>query len=133
MENRYENQNCRPAHERKSGGSFLGTILIVIGVLWILKEIGWHVGLPGWQSMQQAGSNLMNLFHFGAISISWPVIILIAGLLVLAGRRVIGGLLVCLAVFLILPHFVIIPGILALLFFPVILLVLGIILISKIL
>lgn len=133
MENRYDKQPCHPTHERKSGGSFLGTILIVIGVLWILKEIGWHIGVPGWHSIHQAGSSFMNLFHFGALSLSWPVIILVVGLLLLAGRRVIGALLVCLALFLFLPHFVIIPGILALLFFPVVLLVVGIILISKIL
>ncbi len=133
MENQHRTyENCQ-RQEKKSSGSFLGFVLIVIGVLWILKEIGWHIGLPGWHAIQQAGSSFMNIFHFGAISVTWPVIILIVGLLLIAGRRLIGALLVCLAVFLFLPHFLIIPGILALLFFPVVLLVLGIILISKIL
>lgn len=133
MENRHRTQENCQGQARKSGGSFLGFVLIVIGVLWILKEIGWHIGMPGWDSVHRAGASFMNLFHFGALSLSWPVIILIVGLLLIAGRRVIGALLVCLAVFLFLPHFVIIPGILALLFFPVVLLVVGIILISKIL
>ncbi len=133
MENRHDKQQCQSTQERKSGGSFLGFVLIVVGVLWILKEIGWHIGVPGWYAVQQAGSSFMNIFHFGALSLSWPVVILIVGLLLLIGRRVIGALLVCLSIFLFLPHFVIIPGILALLFLPVVLLVVGIILISKIL
>jgi len=133
MENQTNMRPGCPSHERKSGSSFLGVVLIAIGVLWILKETGWHIGLPDWHSVHQAGSSFMNLFHFGSISLGWPIIILIVGLLLLAGRRVFGALLVCLAVFLFLPHFSIISGIFALLFFPVVLLVIGIILVSRIL
>lgn len=130
-----ENQHCsRHEHKREknSSGSFLGVILIIVGVLWVLKEIGWHIGLPGWHTIREATSSLMNVFHFGALSVTWPIILLIAGVLLIAGRRLVGLLLILFAVFFILPHFII-PGILAIIFFPVLLVVLGIILISKIL
>lgn len=132
MENHHHKQEFTHGRERKSNGSFLGIILVVIGILWILKEIGWHIGLPGWHAVREASSNLLNIFHVGAFTITWPVILLLVGVLLIAGRRLIGTLLIILAVLFLLPHLVI-PGILAILFLPVILIVLGIILISRIL
>ncbi|WP_159518733.1 hypothetical protein [Sunxiuqinia indica] len=118
------------ARERKSRGSFLGTVLVVIGILWILKEIGWQLGLPGWHVVQDAGASFLNIFHFGAISVTWPVILLLVGVLLIVGRRLIGALFLVFAILFLLPH-LIIPGILLVLFFPLILIILGIVLISK--
>ncbi|WP_299580974.1 hypothetical protein [uncultured Sunxiuqinia sp.] len=132
MENNSYRQERKCSKERKSDGSFLGTVLIIVGVLWILKEFGWHIGLPGWHAVREGMSNFFNIFHVGAVSITWPVILLIVGVLLLAGRRLVGALLLVLAVLFVLPH-VIIPGILTIVFFPIILVVVGIILISKIL
>ena len=132
MENHQYRQDKHPQRERKSSGSLLGTVLIIIGLLWILKEFGWHIGLPGWHAVREGATNFFNIFHVGAITITWPVILLIVGILLLAGRRLIGTLLIIVAVLFLLPHFII-PGILTILFFPVILLVVGIILIIRIL
>ena len=134
MENYHQHRHERHDYrERSSGGSFLGIVLLIIGLLWILKEIGWHIGLPGWDSVQYATGSFLNIFHVAAWSITWPVIILIVGFILLIGRRLIGTILVLLALFLFLPHLIIIPGILAIVFFPVLLIVLGIILISRLL
>lgn len=119
--------------ERRSGPSFLGIVLLVVGLLWILKEIGWHIGLPGWDAVNHAAGSFLNIFHVAAVAITWPVILLIVGILLLIGRRLVGTVLVLLALFLFLPHLMIIPGILAVIFFPVILIVLGIIIISRLL
>ena len=132
MENHHYKQDHNRDCERKSSGSFLGTVLIIIGVLWVLKEIGWHIGLPGWHAVHHAATNFFNIFQVGAIAITWPVILLVVGVILLAGRRLIGTLLIVLAVVFLLPH-LIIPGILAIIFLPVLLVIVGIILISKIL
>ena len=131
MENQHDyRQKHHQVNEKKSGGSFLGTILIVIGLLWILKEVGWHLSLPGWHAIQHSASSFLNIFHVAAWSVTWPLVLLIVGVLLVLGRRFIGALLIVGALFLFLPHFII-PGILVILFFPVLLVVLGIILISK--
>lgn len=114
----------------RKGVSFLGVLLIVIGVLWVLKEVGWHIGLPAWDSVSHSFVNFLNIFQIGAWSVSWPVVVLIVGVLLLVGRRLVGTLLILLALFLFLPHFII-PGILIILFFPILIVVVGIILISK--
>lgn len=133
MENQQENRSRHyQMREKRSGGSFLGIILIIIGLLWLLKEIGWHVGFPDWGTVRDSTSGFRNIFHFGAWAVSWPVVLLVVGVLLIAGRRLIGALLVFLALFLFLPG-IIIPGILAILFLPVILIVVGIILISRLL
>lgn len=134
MENYHNHRTETHYHrERRSGGSFLGVVLLIVGLLWILKEIGWHIGLPGWNAVQHATGSFLNIFHFAAWTITWPIILLVVGFLLIAGRRLIGTVLVLLALFLFLPHFIIIPGILAIIFFPVLLIVLGIILISRLL
>ena len=134
MENHhYNRQPNHHARERRSGGSFLGMVLLVIGLLWLLKEVGWHVGMPGWNAVHHSFGNFLNIFHFGAIAVTWPLVLLIVGFLLLVGRRIIGALLIFLALILFLPHFIIIPGILAVIFFPVLLVVLGIIIISRLL
>ena len=134
MENYHETKGrycCSERRERK--GSFLGTVLIVLGVLWILKEIGWLHGMPGWDSVRHSFLNFTNVFHFNAINITWPVILLVVGILLIAGRRLIGTLLILLAVFILLPGSIIIPGILTVFFLPVILIILGIIVIGRLL
>ena len=133
MDNNYQNRQVHHhARHRRSGGSFLGTLLIILGLIFILKEIGWHIGLPAWDAMRHSFGNFLNVFHLQAWNITWPVILLVVGILVVAGRRVIGTLLIVLALIFVLPH-IVIPGLVALLFFPVLLVILGVILISKIL
>ena len=132
MENRrYNTCGNREMKEKKSGGSFLGFILITIGIIWLLKETGWHVGLPGWGMLQESTSDFFNIFHFGAWSVTWPVILLVVGVVLIAGRRLIGAFLIVFALLLFLPV-IIVPGIIAMLFFPVVLVIAGIIIISKI-
>ena len=113
MEHSRENRGtCRNIQsEHKRPGSLLGTILIIVGILWILREIGWQI----------------NTWDIGL-----PEILLIVGVILIVGRRFIGTLLVVLAILLFLPH-LIIPGILLFLLFPVLLIVLGVIVITRLL
>ncbi len=134
MENHMNSRStcCGDRHRKKNSGSFWGTILIIIGLFWILKEYGWHIGLPGWDAFRHAMIGFVNIFHVNAWSVSLPVILLIIGVLLLIGRRLIGTLLIIFAILFLLPH-LIVPGILAILFFPVLLIVLGIIVLTRLL
>lgn len=134
MENHHEvRRESHRSKEHNKGGSFLGTILIILGIGWILKEIGWLHGFPGWHAVQHSFHSFTNIFHFGALNITWPLILLVVGIVLLAGRRFVGAILVLLAIIFFLPGFLIIPGILTVFFLPVILIILGIVVISRLL
>ncbi|MCW0482626.1 hypothetical protein [Gaoshiqia sediminis] len=118
--------------EKRRGGSFLGTILIIVGLLWILKEFGWQLGFPAVESIRHAIAGVFTIFRVHAWTFGLPVLLLIAGVLLVIGHRGIGIFLLVLAVLLFMPH-LIIPGILAIIFFPVLLIIVGIILLTKLL
>ncbi len=134
MEN--HNQVRHESHHSKrsdKGGSFLGVVLIILGIGWILRETGVLYGIPGWHSVQHSFQSVAHGFRGDFMGLSWPLILLIAGVVLVAGRRLIGAILILLAIFFFLPGFVIIPGILTIFLLPVILIILGIVVISRLL
>ncbi|MGQ8336110.1 hypothetical protein ACUNWD_06120 [Sunxiuqinia sp. A32] len=132
MEKEHYSRHRHEEHPKK-GSSTLGTILIILGLYFILKETGWLHGIPGWDVFRSSFSNFFNIFHFHAINITWPLVLLIVGAFLIMGRRIIGGILVLLAILFFLPGLIIIPGILAVFLLPVLLIILGVIVISRIL
>jgi hypothetical protein len=117
-------------HKRHSG-SFWAYVLIIIGILWILKQSGWDIHLPGIGDFFSGVSHFFtNLAHwsFGAII---PIIIILIGISLLAGRRFFGALIFVLLLMIFIPNFLIIPGIFMILFFPLLLIIIGIIILSK--
>jgi len=117
--------------DKRNSGSFWAYVLIIIGILWILKKSGWDINLPDIGDFFAGIGNFFgNLFHLTAGS-AFPVLILIAGIILIAGRRFFGALLLVLLIMIVIPHFLIIPGILMILFFPIILIIIGIIILSK--
>ena len=116
---------------RRHSGSFWAYVLIIIGVLWILKQSGWDINFPHLgEFFAGVGQFFGNLVHWSA-GAAIPVLIILAGIVLLAGRRFFGALLLVLLVMIFIPHFIIIPGILMILFFPIILIILGIIILTK--
>lgn len=128
---RQQNQTCQ-IRDKRHENSTLGTILIVIGIFWILKELGWQSGIPVWDTIHNQTAEFIEFIRIHFSQFGLPVILLGAGLLLISGRRGFGFLLLLLAALLVWPH-LIIPGVLAIIFFPVLLIVLGIILLSKLL
>ena len=117
-------------HKRHSG-SFWAYVLIIIGILWILKQSGWDINLPRLgEFFQGFGQFFGNLFHWSEGAVI-PVLVILAGIILLAGRRFFGALLLVLLIMIIVPHFLIIPGILIILFFPIVLIIVGIIILTK--
>lgn len=121
----------RHHEQRRNSGTFWAYVLIIVGILWIMKKIGWEFNLPGIGDFVAGVSHFFsNLIHWSA-GVTVPILLLIAGIILIAGRRLIGALLLVILLLFLLPHFVIIPGILLILFFPLILIVIGIIILTK--
>lgn len=123
MEKQYEH--------RRHSGSFWAYVLIIVGLLWILKQSGWDINLPG------IGDFFAGIGHFFGSLAGWsasalvPVLIIFLGIVLILGRKFFGALFLVLLLMIILPHFLIIPGILMIIFFPVVLIIIGIIILTK--
>lgn len=119
-------------HERnRNSGSFLAFVLIIVGILWIMKKSGWDINLPGIGDIISAIGNFISNIAGWSNGVIFPILLLIAGIILITGRRLFWTLLFIIALLMFLPTFLIIPGILLLIFFPVILIIIGIILLSK--
>lgn len=119
------------SHKKTKSGSKLAWIFIIVGTLLVLKQTGWTIEIPGISEFFHAvGNTIRGIFHFAG-KIGWPIFLIIAGLLLLAGKRIIGSIVIILLLLFVLPHFIILPGILIFLFFPIILLVVGIVILTK--
>jgi len=116
---------------RRHSGSFWAYVLIIVGILWILKKSGWDINLPGFgeffSGISQFFGNLFQMTAFATV----PLLIILFGVLLILGRKFLGALLLVLLVMIIVPHFLIIPGILMIIFFPLILIFVGIIILTK--
>lgn len=121
----------RHCEHRKESGSFWAYVLIIGGLLWIMSKSGWDIHLPG------LGEFFSGIGHFFGSMASWstgtilPVFIILAGIILIAGRRFFGALFLVILIMILVPHFLIIPGILMFLFFPVLLIIIGIIILTK--
>jgi hypothetical protein len=117
-------------HKRHSG-SFWAYFLIIVGILWLMSKSGWDINLPGigdfFAAIGNFFGNMASLFADATL----PILVIIAGLVLIAGRKIFGALILALLILIIVPHFLIIPGIILFLFFPVLLIIIGIVILSK--
>jgi hypothetical protein len=121
----------KQCEHRRHSGSFWAYVLIIVGILWILKKSGWDINLPGLgEFFSGIGQFFGNLFHMTAFA-TVPVLIILFGILLILGRKFLGALFLVLLIMIIVPHFLIIPGILMIIFFPIILIIIGIIVLSN--
>jgi len=123
MESHYENS--------RRSSPFWAYVLIIFGILWILNKSGWDVNLPGVGALFAAFGSLFGHLTQWSAGINIPILLLILGILLIAGRRLFGALLLVLLIMILIPHFLIIPGILMIVFFPVILIIIGIVVLTK--
>ena len=122
MENRPQNDNSK---------LILAFVLIGIGVIWILRKIGLYFDIPHFY-FQNLFFPFKDLFHslFGFI-FSWPMILIIVGLILIAGKRSAGTVLIVVGGIFLLPKIFGIHGITFSLFFPVLLVGLGVAMIAR--
>lgn len=118
-------------HQHKRTSSPLAWILIIVGIFLILKHSGLGFNLLGLSPIFSGiGSFIGSVFH-SITHLGLPALLIIAGVILLIGRRFIGGLLLFLVLIFIVPQFIIIPGILFIVFFPLVLIIVGIVILSK--
>jgi hypothetical protein len=123
MEKQYEH--------KKSSGSFWAWVLIIFGIIWLLSRSGWDINLPGIGDFFAGIGNVFGSLASWSASALVPLLIIFLGIVLILGRKFIGALFLVLLIMIILPHFLIVPGILMIIFFPVVLIIIGIIILTK--
>lgn len=110
----------------------LAIILIVLGGMWLLQELGVYINFPSFH-FNELFFPFHSIFHnFWRLAFSWPVILIIVGLILMAGKRSRGGIiLIILGGFFLLPRIFMLSGITAAVIFPVALIAVGIALIVR--
>lgn len=109
----------------------LAWVLIGIGIFWILRKIGLYFNFPDFYFQNiffPFKSLFRDLSHF---IFSWQMVLIIVGLILLAGRRSAGMVLIVIGGIFLLPKFLILPGLTFSMFFPVLLVGLGVALIAR--
>ena len=122
MENRPQKDNSRVV---------LAFVLIGIGVLWILKKLGFYINLPdiNWHVVFYP---IRQFLHgWGHFIFSWQMILIIVGLVLLAGKRSLGIVFIVIGGIFILPKLFYFPGLTFSLIFPVLLIGIGLAMVVK--
>lgn len=122
MENKPRKDNSR---------TILALLLIAVGVIWMLRKIGFYVNLPEipWNYMF---SPIRPVFHnLGDFIFSWQVILIIVGLILMAGRRSTGIVLVVIGGIFLIPKIFFMPHITISFLLPVVLIGLGVVLVAR--
>lgn len=118
---------------KQSSTETLAFVLIGIGILWILKRMGvfHHFSFFHLDNIFQP---IRNVFHaLGHFVFSWPMILIVVGLVLMAGKRSAGLVLLIIGAIFILPKIIVLSVGAVFILFPILLIGLGIALIAKIL
>lgn len=109
----------------------LAIVLIVFGLLLILKRSGAFFFNP-FIHFDGAFAPIRIAFHnLGHVLFSWPFILILVGLVLMAGRRSAGVVLIIIGGIFLIPKLFFLTGAAMLIFFPVILIGLGIALVAR--
>ena len=104
----------------------IAVILIVIGVLWTLKEVGINL------HFEQIFAPFSWVFsRLGRIIFSWPMVLLVIGLILVVGKHSWGWILVVLGSFFIIPRMFALQPFSFSLVFPLVVIITGALLITR--
>ena len=122
MENKPQSNNSKVV---------LAWVLIGIGILWILRKIGFYFDIPHFY-FQNIFFPFKNIFHdLTHFLFSWQMVLIIVGLVLMAGKRSSGIVLIVVGGIFLLPKLFVVPGLTFSMFFPVLLVGLGIAMIVR--
>ncbi|MCL1821486.1 MAG: hypothetical protein FWG22_01545 [Prolixibacteraceae bacterium] len=113
--------------KKDSSSLVIAVILIIVGSFWILKEVGVNINFF---VLFEPFTRMFN--KLGRIIFSWPMVLLIVGLILVANRKTVGWILAGLGGFFLLP--LIFPKITFLtsgLFFPLAIIAVGVYIIVR--
>ncbi|MCD6354207.1 MAG: hypothetical protein J7L95_01535 [Prolixibacteraceae bacterium] len=119
--------------EQKKDNSriILAFVLIGIGVVWILRRIGFYINFPQnfWENIFYP---IRHIFHvWGHFIFSWPMVLIVIGIILIAGRRRAGIVFVIVGGIFILPRIFFIPGLTTSLLLPVLLVGIGVAMVAR--
>ena len=118
---------------KENSREVLALVLIGIGLLWILKQTGFFYKFPFF-NFHDITAPIRNAFHgFGHFFFSWPMILILVGLVLMAGKRSGGLVLLIIGAIFILPKIFFFSGAVIIFLFPIILIALGIALVARLL
>ncbi len=106
-------------------------VLIVVGGIWLLRKAGIFFNFPHIHLGDIFYPFRQIFSHFGGFIFSWPMILILVGLLLLAGKRSFGIVLIVIGGIFILPRLFVVPGLSLSLLFPVFLIGAGVALIAR--
>ncbi len=109
----------------------LAYVLIGIGIFWLLRKIGLFFEIPHFY-VQNILFPFKSVFHdLTRFIFSWQMVLIMVGLILMAGKRSAGIVLIVIGGIFLLPELFVLPGLTFSLFFPLILVGLGIALIIR--
>ena len=108
-------------------------VLIIIGVLWLLRKMGFYFEFPRvfWENIFHPFSQFFN--RWAHIFFSWPMILIIVGVVLMAGKRSAGLVLLVIGAVFLLPRLFFFPGVTIALLFPVLLIGIGVAMVARML
>ncbi len=119
--------------QKENSRETLALILIGIGLLWILKQTGVFFNFPLFH-LENIFNPIRNVFHgISHVVFSWPMILIVIGVVLLAGKRSGGLVLLIIGAIFILPKIIFFSGAAIFLLFPLVLIGLGIALVARLL
>ncbi len=133
MEEQYMERIDKQDRTQNNSRSTLAIVLIVIGLLWIFKQSGFFYGFPFVHFdhvFRPVGRVFSSLAH---VVFSWPMIFIIIGLVLMAGKRSAGTVLLIIGGIFLLPKLFFFTGAMVFLFFPLLLIVVGIAIVARLL
>jgi len=118
-------------HRKENKNEILAFVLIGIGLFWLLKQTGLFFRFPFF-NLNHVFEPIRHIFHsLGHFIFSWPMILIIIGVILMAGKRSGGLVLLIIGGIFIIPKIFILTGVTIVFLFPVLLIVLGIALIAR--
>jgi len=106
-------------------------VLIGIGILWILRRLGIYFDLPDiyWSNIFFP---LRQFFHgLGHVIFSWPMILIIIGLVLMAGKRKAGIVFIIVGGIFLVPRIFLFHGLTISLLLPVLLIGIGVAMVAR--
>ena len=117
--------------KRHSSRLVLAIALILIGSFWILKKLGFYIDFQPY-FYDNIYFPLTQFMHkWSRIIFSWPIILIIVGIVLLAGKRRGSIVLLIIGSVFLLPKLFFIHGFTATLFFPLILIGIGVAMVAR--
>lgn len=117
--------------QKENSKVVLAFVLIAIGIIWVLRELGIYFELPTihWENIFYPFGNILH--GLGHVIFSWPMILIVIGLVLMAGKRSSGIVLIIIGGVFLLPRLFLFHGFTLSIFIPLLLIGIGVALVAR--